>query len=371
MGRLPDGRACFVAGGIPGERVRVEVVEQRPRWTRARLVDVLTPSPERVVPRCELAAPGRCGGCQLQHVTPAAQAAWKRQVVIDQLERIGGIASPPVGDVVTTPVWGYRTTARLAVVPTDQDASVGAVGFRRAGSHEVEPVGTCPILAPELADALARLGSPPAGSAEVLVRSGDEGVTVLADGRHLSGPQALTVTVAGRPLRVSAASFFQPSPEGAAALVDLVRRFAAIDGGDSVWDLYAGVGLFAAALAADGALVTAVERSRSACADARHNLAGTGATVVEGDVAAVLDRSDVQPDVVVADPPRTGLEARVAEHIAAITRRRIVLVACDPAALARDAKALTARGWRLVEAVPVDQFPQTAQIEVVAAFARG
>jgi tRNA/tmRNA/rRNA uracil-C5-methylase (TrmA/RlmC/RlmD family) len=183
----------------------------------------------------------------------------------------------------------------------------------------------------------------------------------------------VTESVAGMTFRVSPGSFFQANRAGAEELVRLVGR--TVSAGDRVLDLYAGVGLFAGALAVQGADVTAVEGGATAAADARRNLRAISplARVVKAPVerylAAAVARRE-QAEVVVLDPPRQGAGAAVVADLARVARRTIVFVACDPAALARDARALAAAGWRLVDAVPVDQFAQTAAIEVVATFTR-
>lgn len=403
VGRLPDGKACFVPYAIPGERVRVEVVEEHKRWSRARLVEVLEPSPDRIEPPCPHFGPGRCGGCAVQHIAPVRQAQLKRQVVVDQLTRIGGFTDPPVDDTVTVGEFGYRSRARFAVDDT------GRLGFRRAGTHEVLPIDRCPLLHPAAQAVRDEAGDGWQGAEEVSVRAAVAGtgtamtvtpgesalpplpagatpVALLdAEGQAhaLRGEPVLVERVAGFDFRVSAASFFQANPAGADVLVALVRAAAAVEPGDAVADLYAGVGLFSRALAADGAAVVAVEDDPAACADARENLSRTTASVVCEPVRAALTRMTAeirgsapaadQPrgfSVVVLDPPRRGAGRDVCGRIASLRPRTVVYVACDPAALARDAAVLARAGYALTRAVPVDQFAQTAAIEVVATFAR-
>lgn len=403
VGRLPSGKACFVSHAIPGERVRVEVVEERARWARARLVEVLEPSPDRVDPPCPHFGPGRCGGCALQHVTPARQAALKRQVVVDQLERIGGISDPPVTETVTAGDFGYRNQARFAV------DGAGRLGFRRAGTHEVMAIDRCPLLQQAAQAVRDEAGDGWSGVEEVSVRAaatgegaamavtpGPDALPPLPSGatpvalidaagtaHALRGDPTVVERVAGFDYRISPGSFFQANTAGAEALVAEVRAAAAVAPGDAVADLYAGVGLFSRPLAADGAAVVAVESDPSACADARHNLASTTASVVCEPVAGALRRmgdelrgtarageDQAAFAVVVLDPPRRGAGRDVCGRLAALRPRTVVYVACDPAALARDAGVLTRAGYRLTRAVPVDQFAQTAAIETVATFTR-
>jgi len=390
VGRLPDGKACFVAYALPGERVTVEVVEEHKRWSRGRLVEVLEPSPERVTAPCPYFGPGRCGGCQLQHLAPGAQPALKRRIVVEQLQRIGRIPDPPVEQTVVVAPFGYRNSARFGVDPE------GRLGFRRAGSHEVQPVAACLLLTREAQDLREEAGDGWLGVEEVVVRAGaatgDRALVVhpggagmpplppgatpvaLVSGRGrtvaLRGEPLLTERVAGRTFRVSPTSFFQGSTAGAQVLADLVRGEAAIVPGDAALDLHAGVGLFAAVLADAGATVTAVEADPVAAQDARDNL-GEEIEVRAEDAERVLAElvgRQAACDVVVLDPPRRGAGAKLCRAIAALDPRVVVYVSCDPAALARDAAVLAEQGYDLTRAVPVDQFAQTAQIETVATF---
>lgn len=371
VGRLADGRAVFVGYAIPGETVRITVTESRKAWARARLEEVVTPSPDRVAPPCPYFGQDRCGGCRLQHIGPDRQAALVRQVVVETLERVGRIPDPPVATTISAGSYGYRTRARFAV---DAD---GRLGFRRAGSHDVIAIDRCLLLDGPTQAARDIAGEGFGAGADVEVRSDADGApsVIAIDGRRsdvVAGGDAGVERVGGFELRVSAASFFQTNRHGAELLLDLVREAADVRPGDAALDLYAGVGLFARGLAADGAAVTAVESHPAAAADAAANLAGLADAVrspAEAAVAALREEGRTV-DVVVLDPPRAGAGTAVVAGIAQLATRTIVYVACDPAALARDARTLVEAGWRLTRATPVDQFAQTAAVEVVAVFAK-
>ena len=368
VGRMPDGKTVFVAHAIPGEQVSVRVVEDRKRWCRAELVEVLVPSEDRVTGPCPYFGPGKCGGCTLQHIAPHRRRTLQRQVVVDQLERLGGIPNPPVDEMVAAGDYGYRSRARFSANDT------GALGFRRHASHDVVPVDRCLLLDDATHAARQAAGDAWAEAEFVEVRTGVEGQSVLSTaGRSTTvaaGDDVLTEEVEGLRYRVSATSFFQANRAGAGALVRLVREGAGVEAGTTVLDLYAGVGLFAVALQRDGAVVTAVEGHAAAAADARANL-GEAATVVESPVERALrDLAGRSFDVVVLDPPRKGAGGTVIEAVAELAAQTIVIVACDPAALGRDAGVLARQGWALQRAVPVDQFAQTGHIEVVATFRR-
>ena len=389
VGRLPDGKACFVEYAIPGERVRVRIVDDRRRWARGELVEVLDASADRVAPPCPFFGPGRCGGCNLQHIAPARQAQLLATVIADQLKRIGHIplegqvpvVRPHAGDG-----FGYRNRARFAV-----DAS-GRLAYRRAGSNDVIAVDDCPLLVDAGRDALRSIAAGWRDVREVELRIGGDGqpaLVVTSTGGAVPLPTELPAAVIGprwQPLRVprirfevagrtfhaGVTSFFQASVAAAEQLVTLVRRMTAVTAGDHVLELYAGVGLFSAFLAGDGARVTAVEGNVRASADARNNTRGLDVTVVQTSVGpgVRLHRDRERVDAVVLDPPRRGAGQRVMSWIAGLEPHRVTYVSCDPATFARDARVLTGAGYHLHEVVGVDQFTHTAHVELVAAFGR-
>ena len=395
VGRI-DGKVVLVAGALPGERVHVTVTEDRPRWSRAQLVDVIVASPDRVAPPCPVAT--ECGGCDLQHVTPEAARGLRTRVVREQLARLGGFgaaADALVEDCrAVGPDLGYRNHVQLHAGPD------GRLGFHRAGSHDVVPVDACPVANDDVNAMLARFGAASGASALALRAVGTartalvtpgEGPVALpediptlalrqADGRPVvvRGEPSATVEVAGVTLQLPIDAFFQGNLAGAEALVAAVREAAGEVAQRDVWDLYAGVGLLALPLAADGAHVLAVESVRSA-ADALERAAeaqGLDVRVlserVEGVVRRVAggDRSLDPPEVVIADPPRAGLGRRTIEDLARLAPSRLVLVSCDVASLARDLRDLTASGFAVERVVPLDLFPMTHHVETVTTLTR-
>lgn len=391
-----EGKAVFVAGTLPGEHVELEVVEDHARWARGRLRVVHEAAPGRVSPPCPHAEV--CGGCDLQHVDPEVQRQLKTRVVREQLTRLGRLTDPPVADCVAVgPDLGYRTHARLHA---DAD---GRLGYHRAGTHEVVPVAACPILAPAAQAVRDRVGDG-SGAQEVAVRGHDTTGAAAArirpgtgplevpdgpfdvvleqpDGRGLAwrGEGTLSEQVAGFTFRFDTTSFFQVSPGGAEAIVDRVLHAVGDVTGTLTWDLYAGVGLLSLPLTRAGAEVVAVEGHGPATEWATTNAeaAGLDLRVVHAPVgshvatAARRPGGDLDaPEVVVLDPPRAGAGARVLRDLAALGPARIVYVACDVAALARDARELTALGYGLARAEPLDLFPMTHHVETVATFLR-
>ena len=394
VGRLADGRAVFVPYAIPGERVRVRVTDARRRFARAELIEVLEPSPDRVEPPCPHFGPGRCGGCAWQHIRPERQAELKARLVREQLAHLGGLTDVPVRPTLRPAVpgapegFGYRERATLTA------AEDGRLGFLESGSHRVHPVDRCPLLADGLQDLPERLGRHPAGARVRLRRGADGGrlvvleaaaasrtrllppegaawATVRGNGKVVEGEGQPSVTerIAGVEFHVSAASFFQVHRQGAEALVELVGEALAPAAGETLLDLYAGVGLFAATVGAAAGKVVAVESWKPATRDAKRNLRShPDATVLQDDVASALRLGQVKAaDLVVLDPPRGGAGAEVLGRVAALAPRAIALVSCDPAALARDVRALADAGYRAAWVQPVDLFPQTAHVEAVTA----
>lgn len=396
VGRRDGGKVVFVPETIPGERVRVRVTQEHKRWSRGELVEVIDPSPDRVLQPCPYVQPDRerrCGGCDLQHIVPARQRSLKSRVVREQLQRLGGIADPPVaatlaaGDAVR-----YRNRARFHA------AEDGRLGFHAAGTHDVVPIAECLVLG-ETAQTVRDTVGDGSGATEVEVRghAGGAAATIrpgggaleLPDGEFdllLVQPDGSTVTmrgdgvlseeVRGLVYRFPADAFFQVNTRGTAVLVEEVLRAVGDVRGNLVWDLYAGVGLFAVPLALRGAEVVAVEGGADADRWIEINAgeAGVVVTGVAAEVGSFVTGSDARrdpPDVVVLDPPRIGAGTDVCGALADLGPGVIVYVACDVAALARDARALTSAGYRLDHAQPVDLFPHTHHIEVVARFVRG
>ncbi len=418
------GKVIFVPYAIPGERVRVEIVEEKERWARARLLAVLTPSPDRVEPPCPYFGPEACGGCQWQHIAYERQAELKREIVADQLRRLGRIAAPPVADTLVLAIsdaspddageavaltapsssfilhpssfqeYGYRNHTNFALTPD------GRLGYRRGASQDVIVVDHCLLLDERLDELHTALDVAGAGligvslsagintdQALILFKTADNDAPELEielpaacalltpEGvQPLIGEPWIEEEVAGRRYRISAESYFPVNTTGADALVAVVTEYAGLRPTDVLLDVYCGVGLFALALADSASSVIGIEASASACEDFAVNVGDRpNITLHEGEIEEVLPALRAQEqrvDVVVMDPPRTGAGPEVIRELVALGPRRIVYVSGDPASLARDAVPLVAAGYRLVEAQPVDMFPQTYHVETVAAWER-
>lgn len=378
MGRAPDGRVVFVSYAIPGEQVVAEVTETCSQYLEARTVRVLKPSPFRVEPRCQYF--GECGGCQLQHVEYAEQLRMKMQIVRDQLVRIGrfrdeadGVLRQALG--METP-WNYRNHMRFTVWRD------GQVGLMRQGTRRLLRIDKCEIACEQINQALENVQEATTGTQQLSVRVGENTGDVLIQPRLTwrdnatkspveSGQKTLTEMLLGRRFQISAAAFFQVNTAQAERLVEHVIEKVKELNARIVVDAYAGVGVFAAHVAAHVDRVLAIEESPSAATDASVNLVGlSNIEWITARVEDVLPGRDPSPDVVIIDPPRRGLQPEVIEALVASSARRVIYVSCDPATLARDLRRLVDGGFTLVEVQPIDMFPHTQHIECVATLDR-
>lgn len=390
------GQVVFVRHALPGERVIAEITEVRRDFLRADAVRVLEPSPHRVAPPCRYARPGRCGGCDLQHVAPEAQRDWKATVVREQLHRLGGLTPAEVDELAVRVralpggQLGWRSRVRYAV------DGAGRAGLLKHRSHEVVPIDRCLIAHPAIQELplLAPSGRrwPDADVVEVIASSGGDVLVrglpsdgfrpggELGDGPEpatgadgsATSPGVVREIAAGRTWRLPPGTFWQVHPAAADTLTTAVLDLLEPRTGESAWDLYGGAGLFAAALAGRvGATgrVTLVESAPAAVEAARWNLRDLPwIEVVSASVGPALARRRVvgPVDVVVLDPPRSGAGAAVVRAVAAATTRAVAYVACDPAAFARDVRVFRAAGWRLAALRGYDLFPMTQHVELVA-----
>lgn len=429
VGRTAAGIVVFVAGGLPGEAVRARVDRVRKGYAEATCVEVLRPSAARIAPPCRHY--GSCGGCDLQHLAPEEQARAKRGQVAALLARVAGCAEPPVGEAVTVgePL-GYRF--RMDFDWGADAAGVTALGLhRRERPSEIVPITECRIepdagnavrnwIAEQAAERglgcsgragsrgpLRRVGIQSArATGEILVtlesvRGDPKALAGLARDlmrrhaavvgvvrRTASGPgRSMQTTVlvgrdhlfeevGGDRLMIPAGAFFQPNVFGLERLRRETVELLEPSPGESILELYCGVGFLTLEMARRSGSVLAVEGSREAVAAARHNAARAGignARFLCRDISAglpeLLRRTDW--DALLVDPPRSGLPPGAAAGILRSRLRRMVYVSCDPGTLARDVRLLSSEGGFLVKrVVPLDLFPQTHHVECVALLAR-
>jgi tRNA/tmRNA/rRNA uracil-C5-methylase (TrmA/RlmC/RlmD family) len=378
VGHLGDGRVVFVRHSLPGELVEVDVTEETKSFARGDAVAILEASPERVSAPCEYARAGGCGGCDLQHASPAAQAAWKAALVAEHLKRIAGVEREVTVTTVRDAAQGSRTRLRCAV---NED---GQLCLRAARSHDLIAIETCWIAASTFApafkaswDGAEEVELRAIGDAEpfaVVKRDTHRGIMYeicSMNGEPLEPSTQSRVSVRGHFFSVSPRSFWQSHRAAPELLLETVLEFADVKPDDHVVDLFSGVGLFAVPLAqavGPRGRVTAVEASGYAVRDARQN--GDGLRQLKVREWSVTPRSvndAVAPgDVVVLDPPRNGLAKGVVDALVRRAPRRLVYVSCDAATFARDLKALLAGGFLLGDLKVFDLFPMTEHVELVA-----
>jgi 23S rRNA (uracil1939-C5)-methyltransferase len=412
------GKAVFVPFVLAGEKIEAALTEEKPGFARARADTIVEPSPHRVPPPCPHFS--RCGGCHYQHADYEHQLEIKKEILRENLRRIAKLELQCEIQVHPSPPWNYRNRSRLQVRTRPEFAA----GYFKFASHELLPVEECPISSPLVNRGIAalwqagRAGKDVDGVREVeffanadsngkesqllveflcapearraAVRAWAEELCaaipeiagVVAFREPQKGVQEPLVTVGASDLtyqtrhttyRVSAGSFFQTNRFLTDELIDIVTAGRS---GELALDLYAGVGLFSTALACNHRHIVSVESSQTAAADLQYNLPVNGKAVqsaTEPYLAGSGDKGRAgkgalflhKPDLVVVDPPRSGVGDRVARLLASADAPRITYVSCDPATLARDLVPLLAAGYRVEEVHLVDLFPQTYHLESV------
>lgn len=351
-----EGMVVFVPLGLPGEKVEVELTEQRRSFARGRIMRVLESAPDRVSPHCRHF--GICGGCQWQQIDYPAQLRFKTEIVGEQLTRIGKLDNPPVLDCIpSVGAYHYRNHARLAVAPS------GRLGYRASASHQIVEIEECPILEEMLESKVVS-----AQKQRLKKQKSTQAKQKDYDVRW-STP---TLRVGDYDYLVSPQSFFQANTHIAARMVDWALAALQLGGSEAVLDLYCGVGLFTLPIAHRAASVIGVEANASATADAKRNLAllnhkrPGAANILTASVADGLHQAEIASKgwgAILLDPPRAGVDEQALRRIVALQSPLILYVSCDPATLARDLHELIEAGYQLVSAQPFDMFPQTYHVE--------
>lgn len=365
----PHGVPVFVPGAVPGDLLRVRLLEARPRFGRAEIVEVLEPGPHRVDPPCPVFH--RCGGCDLQQIASEEQLGHKVDAALETLRRLGGVEpSSSRVDAVPGPLWGYRSRAQLH---TRGQGDALEIGYHERGARELVPTTACPILVPELEAALPglqeelrRVETPP--KRVDLAMAGGRLTAAPAVGDLPRGPVARTV--AGFELEYDARSFFQANEP---LLETLVEHAVGEHEGELALELMCGVGLFTLPLARRYRRVVAVESDSGAARFARRNAKRNRVGNVEvhgGSGEALAGRWLGDADRVLVDPPRVGLARPLALELAERPVDRLTYVSCDVATLARDLRRLLP-SYRIESLVFLDFVPQTGHLETVAQLVRG
>ena len=393
MGRLEDGRAVFVPFGLPGERVRIRLTEEKRGFARGEVVEILEASPHRIVPRCKHF--GVCGGCHYQNLSYEEQLKAKKEILRDQLTRIGRIQNPLVQDTVASPnPWNYRNHVQFH---TTKEGKLGYVGAGTSFAKGILPITECHLpeeainsLWPQLEfepdtnierislrvgkenDLMLILESDSPESPELEIEAEisvahvfEENAVVIAGNDHI------VIPVSGRDFRISAASFFQVNTALAEKMVQHLLACLPVSLSTTLLDVYCGVGLFSAFLAPRCQHLIGIESSPSACEDFAINLDEfNNVELYEGLAEEVIPHLEAKPYIVLVDPPRAGLEKHVVDGILKLNPQIIAYVSCDPSTLGRDSKRLIEGGYRLKQVTPFDLFPQTYHIESISLFER-
>jgi 23S rRNA (uracil1939-C5)-methyltransferase len=409
LARLPEGKTVFLPFVLPGEEVSATIVQEKSSFARATLDQVIKPSPYRIQPQCPYFS--ACGGCHYQHAGYTAQLENKRAILKETLLRNGKLEWK--GEIITHSgePWGYRNRSRLKV----RGGADFAIGYHKMGSHDLLPVKQCPISSPAINRVLTHIwemgegGKVPAGINEIelfadhadtkivleiyIAHDAPEmrefaaalqakapevkGIAFFTENtspdslrelpKYTVGDATLAYLVGEKSFRVSAGSFFQVNRY---LVRELVQTVVGDFHGKIALDLYAGVGLFASHLSKRFDQVFAVESAPASAADLQANAVKNMVPVLSPAEGFLPRCINMQPELVVVDPPRAGLGAKTTQLLAALRVKRIVYVSCDPATLARDIRLFLETGYHVEEVHMVDLFPQTFHIESVVRLAR-
>ncbi len=424
-----EGMAVFVPGALPGERITARIKTQKKNYAHGRLVEILTPSPDRVNPPCEIA--GQCGGCQIQSMNYQAQLKWKESQVRACMDRIAKLP-----EVVISPIigmedpWHYRNKV---LYPAGGSPGKPELGFYKLGSHQVVSGKGCLIQHPfnaEVLEAVKELmelhGIQPYSEQthtghirHILLRNSLKGEWLMVwvtSGKSMPRSQAVAADLKAKfpqivtmlvnrnahkdhrmlgdrtdilygagyledsinnlTFRISPESFFQVNPIQTKVLYEKALELAGLQGHETVLDLYCGIGAISLFLAPSAGKVIGVEVVQEAVKDAQENAALNSISNVEyihgaGEVVLPeLVKQGIRPDVVLVDPPRKGCERPVLDAIMEMAPDRVVYVSCKPSTLARDLAILTEGGYTVKTVQPVDQFPHSVHVETVVLLVR-
>jgi len=382
-----EGKVIFVPYALPGEEVLVELTEEKAKYARAHLLEVITPSPQRVEPRCPHF--GTCGGCHWQHIAYETQLSLREEILRSQLERIGHLTDVPIQPSLSmSNPWHYRNHVQLHL------DEAGGLGFMAAKEHRVVAIQQCPIMHPLIADVLGgldidfpelkqvslRAGIATGDQMLILETSGETApaleadvpvccILLLNDGTPITymGDSYINENLAGKSFRISATSFFQVNTVQTEKVLETVSHYLNPQGSEVLLDIYCGVGTFGLSLADEVKEVIGIEVNEAAIADARFNSQGMdNVQFLRGRAEELLPELEEKVDVAILDPPRQGCHKKALAALLKLAPKKIVYVSCDPATLARDVGRLVPGGYELVEVQPVDMFPQTSHVEAIA-----
>lgn len=424
----PDQPVVFVPNTVPGDRIRAKLTQVRPRYAHAQLVEVLTPSPNRVRPACIVA--DKCGGCQWLAVDYPTQLAAKQDAVLQALQRIGKLDHPPLDPILgVDPPMAYRNKVTYPLgLSTYQGERRVKAGYYQKGSHRLINLNQCPVQDERLNPLLAEIkqdiqaqkwsiydeanhrGSLRHLGFRIGRRTGEILITLVSSKPHLPGlveqaqvwmerwPGVVGVCLnvngdrtnrifgeethclAGRDhlielcgglrFQIHPTPFFQIHTEQVEAVITLLQQTLNLQGTETIIDAYCGIGTLSLPLAQRVQRVIGLEVHPESVRQARMNAALnqiTNAEFLDGSVETLLAQVQTPPDIVLLDPPRRGCDSSVLEQLHRLGPDRIVYMSCNPATLARDLQQLCGTGvYQMTRIQPADFFPQTSHVETLA-----
>lgn len=397
-----EGMVVFVPFTSPKEQVSFRIVQRKKNYAIGELVEVLTPSPERISPRCPYF--GVCGGCQLQHLNHEAQLAYKRRTVEDALKRIGKLPIDTVPPVIpASQNWEYRRHVTLTLLPEQDHFTMGYMGI---DNKTVIPVTRCPIFSETILSQVQKLLNllhyQEGNAGRMLVMKAEDSTFILAfHFEHLPdnissacqtalkeiatlkgvvvkskskklyfGETTATCDVSGIKVTYSPLSFMQNHPEQSASLYKFVLDIALQSNSKRILDLYCGIGILSLLLAKHEMQVFGVESNATAIQLAKDNAAQNHISNIQflkANVESVLKQllEKHKPDLVILNPPRGGLEAKVIQTVLQNPPKELIYISCMPPTLARDLQLLCKDQYHIQSCQAFDMFPQTAHVETV------
>lgn len=368
LGRI-EGVVVFVPFGVDGDEVTIEIGKAKKNYCQAVIKEILSPSSDRVEPRCPYFT--ICGGCQYQHISYEHQLVIKERQVGESFERIGRVKSPPVKKIIPSPLaFNYRGKAEFHIDLDDKGEL--RVGFIDEGGAFPVDIERCEIVDETINDAVRKVRDDIASG---IINVGEKRNIFWSHNDFLAAP-FISRTVKGKEFNTPYSGFFQTNLSLMDGLVDSVIMMGNCADSNTVLDCYCGSGLFSLFLAPHVKRVIGIEGDRHSIKCARTNLQDYGITnaeFIEGPVEKILRqkvKGKIHVDAVLLDPPRIGCAKGVLDDIAEIRPEKIVYVSCDPATQARDVRYLIEKGFSLTEVQPIDMFPQTKHIEVIALIER-
>lgn len=383
--RTSNNETAFVARCIPGENIAAEIIQSKKNYLLGNLIQINKPAPNRIIPRCKHF--NECGGCSYQHLPYSDQLSIKESIFHEQLTRLGKIVDPPISAIIPSySEWNYRSVMQFHL------DSQGRLGFQKQKSNNFVPISECHLPTKGISEFLQNLDFGEGHGIDRLeIREGSDRSLLLTmnssspdipeiscefpisiihgyNGNHvlLTGEDAVTYIINGQEFIVSSGSFFQVNLRQTERLLELLLKYLDNRSFSTIMDLYSGVGLFSKFLAPLCQRLIAIEISPAACDDFSVNLSDyEHCELYIGTVASILPNLEVNPDLVILDPPRTGVEKIALSILLKYSPKTMVYISCNPSTLARDLQPILQEGYKIQRIIPIDMFPQTYHIESI------